>query len=289
MHDFVVDAFTISGFVQKLELTDYFMEDQHQFLPIFLTTPCGQQLSVNERGVLQLVDRTAQVPKHWMVAQSRVGAISLESNFGRFLCAEPTGQVVANRPWQDCWELFDVELIHNTSSLGQQAAGDEDDGDDSSRAAPNLCTVKTFHGLYLAFDSLGNVYTSTSPILWAANGVERAFSCLNVPNPSGSRHKTKLCACQECLELRGDCAHALALGRKLAFNLSAQRCEQLKREYIQFCQFKAPVYDVLQRLFEHKDPMNPAVPISYGELLLRTAEHVREAGHPDWLQFIAIM
>src|SRR5690606_18085801 len=115
-----------------------------------------------------------------------VGAISLESNFGRFLCVEPTGAVVANRPWQDCWELFDVELIHNTSSLAHRSVGgeggggggDDDDDEDEDSAAPNLCTVKTFHGLYLAFDCSGNVYTSTTPILWAAHGAERAFSCL---------------------------------------------------------------------------------------------------------------
>jgi hypothetical protein len=275
-----------------LEVVDYFMEDQHQFLPIYLTTPTGLQLAVNERGMLQLVDSTTPAAKQWMVGQSRVGAISLESNFGRFLCAEPTGVVVANRPWQDCWELFDVELIHNTSSFAHRRVasdGGDDGEDEDDSAAPNLCTVKTFHGLYLAFDACGNVYTSTAPILWAANGAERAFSCLNIPNSLGSRRSAKLCACQECLDLRGDCAHALALARKLAFNLSAPRCRQLKDTFLQFSQFKAPLYDVLLRLFEHKDPMNPAIPVSYGELLLRTAEYVRDAGHPDWLQFIALM
>jgi hypothetical protein len=93
-----------------MSISDLMLEDQKHFLPLHLSTSNGLELAADETGSLQLIEHTRPGAKQWLCFQSNIGGIALESVFGRFLCAEPTGSIVANRPWQDCWELFELEV-----------------------------------------------------------------------------------------------------------------------------------------------------------------------------------
>ncbi|CAN0390374.1 unnamed protein product, partial [Hapterophycus canaliculatus] len=37
------------------------------------------------------------------------GTVCFESSYGKYLCAEPDGKMVANRSWDNSWEQFRLE------------------------------------------------------------------------------------------------------------------------------------------------------------------------------------
>lgn len=103
----------------------------------------------------------------------------LESQVGRFLCAEPDGTVVADRPVLSTWELFELESyeLPGGDGAGQAAA---------SSGSREVFAFRTFHGKYLRLaDGNGNgsgngsshgrplalaLTTAEEPTLWEISG-----------------------------------------------------------------------------------------------------------------------
>ncbi len=76
---------------------------------------------------------------------------------GRFLCAEPDGTVVADRPVLSTWELFELESYElllpppppSSSSSFSSGSTEEASSSSSAGASREVFAFRTFHGQYL--------------------------------------------------------------------------------------------------------------------------------------------
>jgi hypothetical protein len=62
------------------------------------------------------------------------------------------------------------------SSAAQEL--EDDDNDEESDSGQELCTVRSFHGLYLGCDDTGRLVMTPTPCAWMASGNDRALQCL---------------------------------------------------------------------------------------------------------------
>lgn len=106
------------------------------------------------------------------IASQVRGVVCFESSYGKYLCVEPDGKVVADRSWDNSWEQFRLERVPETdpdASLqqggnfaegnrvdrggGTSATSNSEGGSDSNvfgtLKARDRFTLRTYHGQYL--------------------------------------------------------------------------------------------------------------------------------------------
>merc|ERR1719487_2578777 len=74
-------------------------------------------------------------------------AVSFRTTFGKFICAEPSGLVVANRDAPGPWEAFSIVNPRNPNDYGKL-----------EKSAP--IALRTNHGTYLSINPMGQVCVS---------------------------------------------------------------------------------------------------------------------------------
>ena len=108
-----------------------------------------------------------------------MGIVCFESAYGKYLCVEPDGKVVADRAWDSSWEQFRLERFNNPEKVVQsktpvceekvaqgvgdgcdsvdedngyqafQAKGEASGGTVGAAKARNRFALRTYHGQYL--------------------------------------------------------------------------------------------------------------------------------------------
>lgn len=121
----------------------------HWFHMIVLQTSDGACLVATEEGDLD-ARREKSHESMWQTLLGPQGEIFLRSVYGKFLCVEDTGTVLADRPWNSTWETFQVVPHHSADGrLGRGVA------------------LKNFHGGYLSIDAdAKKVVSSEVPVAW---------------------------------------------------------------------------------------------------------------------------
>ena len=104
----------------------------------------------------------------WFIICQKDGrGVSLENNFGQFLCSEPNGSVVANRPWVDMWELFHVIPIQSSISISEEEeGGGGSDNEENEKESKNVFCffLRDFHGNFLSISpSSSQLCTNSLP------------------------------------------------------------------------------------------------------------------------------
>ncbi|CAN0096263.1 unnamed protein product, partial [Discosporangium mesarthrocarpum] len=302
--------------------------------------------------------------------------VVFESVYGRYLCAEPDGKVVADRRWDSTWELFSMEPFPDCSSpppvpcdqggsdgsssggfggsgkgrggtlagnlemegrgqgwrkerelgldLGEGAAmgdraggeagfsgvakshkrgacaklegegrmGEEEAGQGQGLGGGDLdrFALRTYHGQYLGLDSeRGTAQVFKEPVLWTANkssasgsagGIYGICHCEGAvmgatPQPA-SRRQMELKAHHQRMRATQSVAFVLRTREKYLSTFGQGRGQFSIRE-------------ALSRLHQHKDPLVEGMTVSLAELMVLTAEDIREEGHPDWMQVVGLV
>lgn len=141
------------------------------------------------------------------------GVVRFESAYGKFLCVEPDGKVVADRSWDNSWEHFHLECFPDQAGddadappISNDASSEHDDvecgggGDEATPVSPSSATsvrvrfaLRTHHGQYLNLDEeRGTVSASVQPVLWTTDEERGICHCEGAvtgaaPPPSSGR------------------------------------------------------------------------------------------------------
>ncbi|CAI5715988.1 unnamed protein product [Hyaloperonospora brassicae] len=117
------------------------------FVMLTLETSDGTCLMAQDNG--DIVTGSSKKPNTcmWQTMFSAFGDICLRSVYGKFLCVEETGRIVADRRVNSTWETFQVVPQH-----GEEAGG---------------VALRSFHGSYLGIEPVSKqVQVSDDPVPW---------------------------------------------------------------------------------------------------------------------------
>ncbi|CAM9691045.1 unnamed protein product, partial [Phaeothamnion confervicola] len=243
-----------------------------------------------------------------VLIQEDSAIVCFESAYGKFLCAEPDGKVIADRCWDSSWEHFWIEpytaaedataaanattnaaTAANAATIADAAAaGASSSAVSKSAAAPgprtevDLFTLRTFHGHYLCLDDAERtIATSSRPVVWRADRTRGICQCdgaaAGVAMRAASARQVALQA--HLSEMRRRQTVAFATGMR-------DRCLATLRPGGP--RGAMTVRAAVERLQRLRDPHQKAT-ADAARLLLLTADDLRAAGQPDWMQLIGLL
>ncbi|CAI5739057.1 unnamed protein product [Peronospora destructor] len=125
------------------------------FFMMSLQSPNGTCLVAREDGGLSLSSKS-NGGCMWQMLLGAMGEVYLRSVYGKFLCVEEDGTILADRPLNSTWETFQVVPQH----------------DDNAAAVARGVALRSFHGSYLCIDPLAKrIEASDCPVPWDGNDI----------------------------------------------------------------------------------------------------------------------
>ncbi|CAH0518489.1 unnamed protein product [Peronospora belbahrii] len=146
------DCFRKVSMVSVFENDTFFPiqpKDSTWFCMITLQTPDGACLVAGEDGDVTLSSKSNGCM--WQTLLGATGEISLRSVYGKFLCVEEDGTILADRALNSTWETFQLVPQH----------------DDEVAATAGGVALRSFHGSYLCINSSAKrVEVLDHPVPW---------------------------------------------------------------------------------------------------------------------------
>eukprot|EP00761_Pharyngomonas_kirbyi_P013901 gb/GECH01013930.1/.p1 GENE.gb/GECH01013930.1/~~gb/GECH01013930.1/.p1 ORF type:complete len:249 (+),score=25.69 gb/GECH01013930.1/:1-747(+) len=134
----------------------------------------GFYLGATPEGVVTLTSNEPNEPQHWRVSSDK-GKVTFRSHFGRFLTAEPSGTVLADRTKAKGWEHFLIRIapgakVHVKSHHQKYLSSDQDYQVTCIQGTPgpwetftaavgrhNRTCLRSAHAKYLCLEKSGTV------------------------------------------------------------------------------------------------------------------------------------
>jgi len=209
----------------------------------------------------------------WLVFDVGNGCAEIRTTRGRRVTAEPKdGCCCAVMPVQDGdendnWACFRILKTSDSEEL------DEDEGNDISSPRTVLWSFESFHGTYLSLDSSRRLCCSRTPSFW-------------VPGRGGGDASFVLTRVRDTPALRWHC-------RKYWQKQTVEYVMAMRERYLSFNRRRMSLREALDlagsfpacRFNAKRDVRSPSLRTH----CFRAAEKLRAAGHPDWVQFLALM
>jgi inositol oxygenase len=247
------------------------------FLPIRLmmaSDPQTCRLSVKTRCHLDGVNVYGRERRlEWIITNcTEEGGVSFRSTQGWHLCAEPYGNVLANRPLVDEWECFKLRRVFDMDRADEFDTGCNGNGF-STAQRKEMWTLQTCHGTFLTADAgTRTLTTSDHPILWTADSSQWTLACtMDYPQKRLFYQGSWATQCVKYVQTM-QC-------RYLNFDLARMTLKQALDTVSTI-----PWY----RFCTDAQTKQNNVP-SLRSYLFHTAEQARLAGEPDWVMLVALI
>jgi GNAT superfamily N-acetyltransferase len=256
------------------------MEAYFSFLPALLVSLSGECARVDNRSI-----------DSWLIVECRDGSIALRTTDGRMLTVdrenrcklvpmEHLGSTLAGSGSLQLLRVSDMldKVVCNREEEGACVRdkifpkGKQENGVSSAHDKELWMLRSTTHGIFLGMTANHNLFGSASPSFWQA---DENFCLTHTSDSPGRRqHHRRMWATQ-----------------------SVAYASEMREKHSSFCLGAMTLEEALN-LSKHllANPFS----MSTGEqqtknapsvrtLLFRTAELARKEGHPDWVQFVALV
>ncbi|CAB9526378.1 Inositol oxygenase [Seminavis robusta] len=220
------------------------------FMPIVLLGSKGRE------GKLD--DNSGKRQQHWLMAQDGRGHVQFRTTTGHYLSIDPEGR---------CTEQEEQSYSNGTSTFELRRMSDNLERAEET-SEHDLWIVLSHFGTYLYLDPISLHFEGTkTPSFWKSNSDELSLTCTSDTPPRRQFY------------------------RQSWIRQTVHFVQECKKKY-QCCQLgRMTLQEALTRVKHRKGfPWRmDACDISLRSVCFETAEAARAAGHPDWVQLVALV
>ncbi|CCI50224.1 unnamed protein product [Albugo candida] len=140
---------------------------QKWFCMLVFKSSEGLHLVATENGQVEMSQAKSQ-ECFWQIIFDDNGKLFLRSVYGKFLCVERDGRILADRSFNSTWETFEiVSMEDHEDATNQSTTKNQTDNFAEVRSSVAL---KNYHGGYLCIDGNNrNITCSLVPTMWLKN------------------------------------------------------------------------------------------------------------------------
>jgi inositol oxygenase len=236
------------------------------FLPVILLQAPGKRAGCATEQLYHIAQRVEQ---HWLLVEDGFGQVELWTTCGRCLFVTEEGRCKTDGGSSATHEACKFRLLR-FSDATQTLNDDENDSDEHIPEArlKELWMLQSSRGLFLCLDAKSSVMScSRTPAFWQASRDNFSLTCTTDTPPRRQHYR------QQWKAQTVDYVYAMR-DRYLKFNHGSLTIRQ--------------ALDAVQALPEYPFDISGRS-VSLRTRCFRTAEIARHAGHPDWVQLLALM
>nr|CCA24453.1 inositol oxygenase putative [Albugo laibachii Nc14] len=233
---------------------------QKWFCMLILKSSDGLHLVATENGQVEMCQARSQ-ECFWQTILDSDGKLFLRSVYGKFLCVEKSGRILADRSLNSTWETFEIVSSKDHEAVTNQVTTQMET--DTCTEVRNQVALKNYHGGYLCVDGNNrNITCSLVPTMWSKNNsLELICEPFEAdPNVQSiySKHQT----------------HKSVQAQIEAYN--SRKGTQMS------------VSDAANTLLKLQQAQTPYQSWVF-RYMVSLANMSREDGHPDWIQLVLFM